>query len=113
MGHVQDNAAARARDRRAKPQASRSRPIPARASKGHPRRRAAAKAIVDFAGTSAQQPDTFNAPEPITRLVLYVLARWSMTTFRQRRLPDTSRLSFRWFDAQPRIPQRSPPAMSR
>jgi 5-oxoprolinase (ATP-hydrolysing) len=35
--------------------------------------RAAAKAIVDFTGTSAQQPDTFNAPEPITRAcVLYV-----------------------------------------
>ena len=31
------------------------------------------KAIVDFTGTSAQQPDTFNAPEPITRAcVLYV-----------------------------------------
>jgi 5-oxoprolinase (ATP-hydrolysing) len=35
--------------------------------------RAAARAIVDFTGTSAQQPDTFNAPEPITRAcVLYV-----------------------------------------
>jgi 5-oxoprolinase (ATP-hydrolysing) len=35
--------------------------------------RAAAKAIVDFTGTSGQQPDTFNAPEPITRAcVLYV-----------------------------------------
>jgi 5-oxoprolinase (ATP-hydrolysing) len=31
------------------------------------------KAIVDFTGTSEQQPDTFNAPEPITRAaVLYV-----------------------------------------
>jgi 5-oxoprolinase (ATP-hydrolysing) len=31
------------------------------------------KAIVDFTGTSGQQPDTFNAPEPITRAcVLYV-----------------------------------------
>ena len=31
------------------------------------------KAIVDFTGTSPQQPDTFNAPEPITRAcVLYV-----------------------------------------
>jgi 5-oxoprolinase (ATP-hydrolysing) len=35
--------------------------------------RARGKAIVDFTGTSAQQPDTFNAPEPITRAcVLYV-----------------------------------------
>ncbi len=35
--------------------------------------RAAAKAVVDFTGTSGQQPDTFNAPEPITRAcVLYV-----------------------------------------
>jgi 5-oxoprolinase (ATP-hydrolysing) len=31
------------------------------------------KAIIDFTGTSGQQPDTFNAPEPITRAcVLYV-----------------------------------------
>ena len=31
------------------------------------------KVIVDFTGTSGQQPDTFNAPEPITRAcVLYV-----------------------------------------
>jgi len=31
------------------------------------------KAVVDFTGTSGQQPDTFNAPEPITRAcVLYV-----------------------------------------
>ena len=30
-------------------------------------------AVVDFTGTSAQAPDTFNAPEPITRAcVLYV-----------------------------------------
>jgi 5-oxoprolinase (ATP-hydrolysing) len=35
--------------------------------------RAARRAIVDFTGTSAQQPDNFNAPEPITRAcVLYV-----------------------------------------
>ncbi|HSA67503.1 MAG TPA: hydantoinase B/oxoprolinase family protein, partial [Methyloceanibacter sp.] len=35
--------------------------------------RAAARAVVDFTGTSEQQPDTFNAPEPITRAcVLYV-----------------------------------------
>jgi 5-oxoprolinase (ATP-hydrolysing) len=35
--------------------------------------RARRKVIVDFTGTSAQQPDTFNAPEPITRAcVLYV-----------------------------------------
>ncbi len=35
--------------------------------------RARGKVIVDFNGTSAQQPDTFNAPEPITRAcVLYV-----------------------------------------
>jgi 5-oxoprolinase (ATP-hydrolysing) len=35
--------------------------------------RARGKAIVDFTGTSGQQPDTFNAPEPITRAcVLYV-----------------------------------------
>ena len=35
--------------------------------------RARGKAIVDFTGTSEQQPDTFNAPEPITRAcVLYV-----------------------------------------
>jgi 5-oxoprolinase (ATP-hydrolysing) len=35
--------------------------------------RVAAKAIVDFTGTSGQQPDTFNVPEPITRAcVLYV-----------------------------------------
>jgi 5-oxoprolinase (ATP-hydrolysing) len=35
--------------------------------------RAVPKAIVDFTGTSGQQPDTFNAPEPITRAcVLYV-----------------------------------------
>ena len=35
--------------------------------------RAVPKAIVDFTGTSGQQPDTFNAPEPITRAcALYV-----------------------------------------
>ena len=35
--------------------------------------RKARKAIVDFTGTSAQAPDAFNAPEPITRAcVLYV-----------------------------------------
>lgn len=35
--------------------------------------RARGKAIVDFTGTSEQAPDTFNAPEPITRAcVLYV-----------------------------------------
>jgi 5-oxoprolinase (ATP-hydrolysing) len=35
--------------------------------------RKAKKATVDFTGTSAQVPDTFNAPEPITRAcVLYV-----------------------------------------
>ena len=35
--------------------------------------RAAGKATVDFTGTSEQQSDTFNAPEPITRAcVLYV-----------------------------------------
>jgi 5-oxoprolinase (ATP-hydrolysing) len=35
--------------------------------------RARGKVIVDFTGTSEQQPDTFNAPEPITRAcVLYV-----------------------------------------
>jgi 5-oxoprolinase (ATP-hydrolysing) len=35
--------------------------------------RKARKAIVDFTGTSAQTPDAFNAPEPITRAcVLYV-----------------------------------------
>jgi 5-oxoprolinase (ATP-hydrolysing) len=33
----------------------------------------ARRAVVDFTGTSAQQPDNFNAPEPITRAaVLYV-----------------------------------------
>jgi 5-oxoprolinase (ATP-hydrolysing) len=35
--------------------------------------RARRRAVVDFTGTSGQQPDTFNAPEPITRAcVLYV-----------------------------------------
>jgi 5-oxoprolinase (ATP-hydrolysing) len=35
--------------------------------------RKARKAVVDFTGTSAQTPDAFNAPEPITRAcVLYV-----------------------------------------
>jgi 5-oxoprolinase (ATP-hydrolysing) len=35
--------------------------------------RAARRAVVDFAGTSAQQPGNFNAPKPVTRAaVLYV-----------------------------------------
>ncbi len=36
------------------------------------------EATIDFTGTSPQQADNFNAPEPITRAAcLYVFACWS------------------------------------
>ena len=76
MGHVQDNAAAsvaRVIEQLHARKLRGTRPTPARASKWRSLDRARGKAIVDFTGTSAQQPDTFNAPEPITRAcVLYV-----------------------------------------
>ena len=76
MGHVQDNAAASVARviEHLKPssfevETDTGARIKVAISVG----RAAAKAIVDFTGTSGQQPDTFNAPEPITRAcVLYV-----------------------------------------
>jgi 5-oxoprolinase (ATP-hydrolysing) len=76
---------------------------------------AGGKAIVDFTGTSGQQPDTFNAPEPITRACVLYVFRWSTTTSRSMPVASgTSKLSF----PKPRcyhhaIPPRSPPAMSR
>jgi 5-oxoprolinase (ATP-hydrolysing) len=76
MGHVQDNAAASVA--RVIEQLTPSRfavetDTGARICVAVDVDRARGKAIVDFTGTSEQQPDTFNAPEPITRAcVLYV-----------------------------------------
>jgi 5-oxoprolinase (ATP-hydrolysing) len=76
MGHVQDNAAASVARviEQLKPSSFEvETDTGARIKVAISVDRAAAKAIVDFTGTSAQQPDTFNAPEPITRAcVLYV-----------------------------------------
>ena len=76
MGHVQDNAAAsvaRAIETLTPSSFEVETDTGARIKVAISVDRAAAKAIVDFTGTSAQQPDTFNAPEPITRAcVLYV-----------------------------------------
>jgi 5-oxoprolinase (ATP-hydrolysing) len=76
MGHVQDNAAASVARviEQLKPSSFEvETDTGARIKVAISIDRAAGKAIVDFTGTSAQQPDTFNAPEPITRAcVLYV-----------------------------------------
>ena len=77
MGHVQDNAAAsvaRVIDAAREPASFEvETDTGARIKVAIDIDRARGKAIVDFTGTSAQQPDTFNAPEPITRAcVLYV-----------------------------------------
>ena len=76
MGHVQDNAAASVARviEHLKPSSFEvETDTGARIKVAISVDRAAAKAIVDFTGTSGQQPDTFNAPEPITRAcVLYV-----------------------------------------
>jgi 5-oxoprolinase (ATP-hydrolysing) len=76
MGHVQDNAADAVRSVIAKLKNSR---FEVETDQGSVIKvaitidRKAKKAIVDFAGTSAQTNTTFNAPEPITRAcVLYV-----------------------------------------
>ncbi|MBK3745301.1 5-oxoprolinase, partial [Paraburkholderia aspalathi] len=76
MGHVQDNAAESVRrvlDRLPDGQFSyeldQGSKIEVRVTIDRLKR----EAIVDFTGTSAQQPDNFNAPEPVTRAaVLYV-----------------------------------------
>ena len=76
MGHVQDNAAAsvaRVIDELEPASFEVETDTGARIKVAIDIDRARGKAIVDFTGTSAQQPDTFNAPEPITRAcVLYV-----------------------------------------
>jgi 5-oxoprolinase (ATP-hydrolysing) len=76
MGHVQDNAAASVARviEQLEPssfavETDTGAQIKVAISVDHAR----GKAILDFTGTSAQQPDTFNAPEPVTRAcVLYV-----------------------------------------
>jgi 5-oxoprolinase (ATP-hydrolysing) len=76
MGHVQDNAAASVAqviDRLEPASFAVETDTGARIRVAIRIDREARKAIVDFTGTSEQQPDTFNAPEPITRAcVLYV-----------------------------------------
>ncbi len=76
MGHVQDNAAAsvaRVIEQLTPSSFEVETDTGARICVAIDIDRARGKAIVDFTGTSAQQPDTFNAPEPITRAcVLYV-----------------------------------------
>ena len=76
MGHVQDNAAAsvaRVIDELEPASFEVETDTGARIKVVIDIDRARGKAIVDFTGTSAQAPDTFNAPEPITRAcVLYV-----------------------------------------
>ena len=76
MGHVQDNAAAsvaRVIEQLEPASFEVETDTGARIKVAIDIDRARGKAIVDFTGTSAQQPDTFNAPEPITRAcVLYV-----------------------------------------
>ena len=76
MGHVQDNAAAsvaRVIDELEPASFEVETDTGARIKVAIDIDRARGKAIVDFTGTSGQQPDTFNAPEPITRAcVLYV-----------------------------------------
>jgi len=76
MGHVQDNAAEAVSRVIAKLKNARFEVV---TDQGHIIKvairidRKARKAVVDFTGTSAQAPDAFNAPEPITRAcVLYV-----------------------------------------
>ncbi|MFC0282654.1 hydantoinase B/oxoprolinase family protein [Camelimonas abortus] len=76
MGHVQDNAAASVRrvlaglrDSEFTVRMDQGRQIRARITIDPDRQ----GATVDFTGTSPQQPDNFNAPEPVTRAaVLYV-----------------------------------------
>jgi 5-oxoprolinase (ATP-hydrolysing) len=76
MGHVQDNAAAsvaRVIDELEPASFAVETDTGAQIKVAIDIDRVRGKAIVDFTGTSAQQPDTFNAPEPITRAcVLYV-----------------------------------------
>ena len=76
MGHVQDNAAAsvaRVIDELEPASFEVETDTGARIKVAIDIDRARGKAIVDFTGTSGQQPDIFNAPEPITRAcVLYV-----------------------------------------
>jgi len=76
MGHVQDNAAASVARviEQLKPSSFEvETDTGARIKAAIDVDRERGKAIVDFTGTSAQQPDTFNAPEPITRAcALYV-----------------------------------------
>jgi 5-oxoprolinase (ATP-hydrolysing) len=76
MGHVQDNAAAsvaRAIEQLEPSSFAVETDTGARICVAIRPDRARGKVIVDFTGTSEQQPDTFNAPEPITRAcVLYV-----------------------------------------
>ncbi len=76
MGHVQDNAAASVARviETLKPSCFEvETDTGARIKVAIDADRARGKAMVDFTGTSGQQPDTFNAPEPITRAcVLYV-----------------------------------------
>jgi 5-oxoprolinase (ATP-hydrolysing) len=76
MRHVQDNAEesvrrliSRLRDGRFRVQTDGGWAVEVAVSVNHETR----SATIDFAGTSAQQPDNFNAPEPVTRAaVLYV-----------------------------------------
>jgi 5-oxoprolinase (ATP-hydrolysing) len=76
MGHVQDNAAEAVARVIAKLKTSRFEVTTDQGSLikvAITINRKAKKAVVDFTGTSAQAPDAFNAPEPITRAcVLYV-----------------------------------------
>jgi 5-oxoprolinase (ATP-hydrolysing) len=76
MGHVQDNAAASVARviEQLKPSSFQvETDTGARIKVAIRVDRSCGKVIVDFTGTSGQQPDTFNAPEPITRAcVLYV-----------------------------------------
>jgi 5-oxoprolinase (ATP-hydrolysing) len=76
MGHVQDNAAAsvaRVIEELEPSSFAVETDTGARICVAIRPERARGKVVVDFTGTSGQQPDTFNAPEPITRAcVLYV-----------------------------------------
>jgi 5-oxoprolinase (ATP-hydrolysing) len=68
--------------------------------------RTAREAVVDFTGTSPQQPDNFNAPEPVTRAaVLYVFRLLVDSDIPMNagclrpiriRVPESSMLSPRW-----------------
>jgi 5-oxoprolinase (ATP-hydrolysing) len=78
MGHVQDNAAAsvaRVIDALEPASFAVETDTGARICVAIDIDRARGKAIVDFTGTSGQQPDTFNAPEPITRACVHYVFR--------------------------------------